>query len=66
MILPCVSQGGKDSKTHTQRRESQNGGAWRGPLEITLSNPLAKAAHLEQDSQYLMQVGFESLQRKRL
>ena len=46
--------------------ESQNGRGWKGPLEITQSNPLPKQGHPEQAAEDLVQAGLEYLQRRRL
>jgi len=69
-VLPFWSQGritaaGKAPPLR-HSTESQNGRGWKGPLWVTQSNPLPKQGHPEQAVQDHVQVGLESLQRRRL
>lgn len=54
----------KKHSSWKSRTESQNGRGWKGPLEITQSNPPAKQGHLEHIAQDGIQVGFDYLQRR--
>lgn len=47
------------SVTSSPVTETQDGGDWQGPLEVTWSNSLCKQGHLEQAAQNHLQMAFE-------